>query len=61
VYVIQVFTKSDYVDLPSTLKPSKKVVQEEVDELNSNVSKDTLRVLPVKYKYRCKKVKRSKQ
>lgn len=61
MYLIEYYDKRSYKELPHyTIKASKKEVQEEVNDLNSNVSKEVLKTLPVKYKYRLKKVKRNK-
>lgn len=57
MFIIEVWHKGNWEELPSTLAPSKKKLVKEVEELNELVPKEVLRLLPVSKRYRVKKVK----
>lgn len=59
MYVIEVWDKKGWKEIPSTLRTDKKHLSKEVEELNELVPKEVLRTLPVNKRYRVKKVKAS--
>lgn len=58
-YIIEYYHKTGYKELPYTVNSSKSVLQKEVDEMNKSLDKETTRFLPVKDKYRVKKIRNS--
>lgn len=57
MYIIEVWDKGKWAELPTTLKNNKKELTKEVEDLNELVPKEVLRLLPVSKRYRVKKVK----
>jgi hypothetical protein len=56
-YIIEYYHKTSYKELPYTVKNSKAELLKEVEEMNRTVDKEVTRFLPVKEKYRVKKIK----
>jgi len=56
-YLIEVWEKNKYIELPSTLKAGKSELEAEVEDLNKLVPYEVLRFLPISKKYRVKKVR----
>ena len=60
-FIIEVWDRNKYIELPSTLKASKTELEAEVEDLNKLVPYEVLRFLPISKKYRVKKVKNNSQ
>jgi hypothetical protein len=61
MYIIEVFDRKKWRELKTTLSSTKSNLEEEVKELNKLVTKEQLKFLPVKEKYRVKKIKNKTQ
>ncbi len=60
MYGIEVWEKNKSIELESTKRATKGDLEAEVEELNKLVTKEQAKFLPVKYKYRVKKIKNEK-
>lgn len=56
-YVIEYYHKTGYKVLPYTVSKDKASLKKEVDQMNSSLDKEVTRLLPVKVKYRIRKIK----
>ena len=59
MYIIEVFERKKWRVLKTSLSATKSDLEAEVEELNSLISKEQLKFLPVKEKYRVRKIKSS--
>jgi hypothetical protein len=61
MYVIEVWNgKWGYQEIARTKRPEKHILETEVEDLNKNVPPEQLRLMPVRVKYRVKKIKNFK-
>lgn len=60
MYIVEYFERGKWRELPRTLSDSKQAVEDVVEEMNGRVDPEVVKFLPVKYKYRYKKVKGNK-
>lgn len=60
MYIVEYFERGKWRELPRTLSASKQSVEDVVEEMNGRADPEVVRLLPVKYKYRFKKVKGNK-
>ena len=59
MYIIEVFERKKWRLLKNSINTTKNDLEKEVEELNSLVPKEYLKFLPVKEKYRVRKIKNS--
>jgi len=59
MYIIEVFERKKWRVLKTSLSATKSDLEAEVEELNNLISKEQLKFLPVKEKYRVRKIKSS--
>lgn len=57
MFLLEVFDNGKWSPINSTLSDSKKELEKELEEMNTHIKKEDLKFLPVKCKYRIKKVK----
>jgi hypothetical protein len=57
LFIIEYYERTKWRPIKRTLNVSKKETQELLDEMNNSVDPETIKFLPVKQKYRIKKVK----
>jgi len=58
-YIIEYYHKTGFKELPYTVSNSKEKLLKEVEEMNRSMDPNVTRLLPVKVKYRVKKIKNS--
>lgn len=56
-YIVEYWHKTGYKQLPYTVRNSKAELVKEVEDMNKNLDKEITRFLPVKEKYRIKKIR----
>ena len=59
MYIIEVFERKKWRVLKTSVSATKTHLEEEVEELNKLISKEQLKLIPVKEKYRVRKIKGS--
>jgi hypothetical protein len=58
-YIVEYWHKTRYKELPYTVSKDKASLQKEVDKLNNSLDKEITKLIPVKVKYRIKKIRNS--
>ena len=59
MFIIEFFERNKWRPIKRTLRSSKKELEDLVQEMNTSVNEESIRLLPVKEKYRIRKVKKN--